>query len=537
LYRASKILYICNMVIQRAEIKRFRGFQDVTFTLGTQLTVIAGQNGTQKTTILGMLTQPFTITDTSNPMKDEKPLSGGSFKSAFSEKFKLSEKFDQPKSHEWTLHIKGENPFVISSMKRAKGVDTVRFWRKNNREKGSGYIQLPVIFLSLKRLLPIGEDSDLEESSIHALTADEITFFKDWHSKILISMDEITDANYLESPDKNTLGINTEFYDWRLNSAGQDNIGKILLAILSFRRLSKQYPNDYIGGILAIDELDATLYPGSQIQLFDALRTFASKFKLQIIFTTHSLTVLEHAIELSERNNHVLATKDQVKVIYLEKINSTVKIRENISIQAIRHRLNVSIEGKKPVKIRAFVEDLEGKIFVKAILKSKASHLSFINATFGCSSLIELGAKKIPAFSFPESVVFLDGDVRNNSSLMKKLKNLPNYLILPGNSSPERLIADFLFQLPDDSPVWGSIHADYTKQLCFRDVKLKDIQIDREKAKYWFNSQSGMWGSNASKVFKPWIEANQQEVDEFVTNYIEIYNKFAVELSFEALSY
>src|ERR1700743_1766920 len=111
------------MIIRRAEIKKFRGFQNVIFDLGTQLTVIAGQNGTQKTTILGMLTQPFTITDASNPMRDEKPLSDVSLKSAFSEKFKLSQQFDQPKSHEWTLHINEGKPFVIESMKRAKGVD------------------------------------------------------------------------------------------------------------------------------------------------------------------------------------------------------------------------------------------------------------------------------------------------------------------------------------------------------------------------------------------------------------------------------
>src|SRR6202012_943073 len=111
-----------------------------------------------------------------------------------------------------------------------------------------------------------------------------------------------------------------------------------------------------------------------------------------------------------------------VKIIYLEKINDQVKIRENITIQAIRHRLNVSIDREKSNKLMAFTEDFEGKLFTKAILKSQASGLSFINVTFGCSSLVELGTKKIPAFSFPGSIVFLDGDVRNDSSLMKKLK-------------------------------------------------------------------------------------------------------------------
>src|SRR5690606_2647200 len=150
----------------------------------------------------------------------------------------------------------------------------------------------------LKRVLPIGEDNKIENSDKHELTVEETKFFREWYNKILISSDIILSTNHLESPDKSTMGINTDFYDWQQNSAGQDNIGKILLAILSFKRLKEKYPNEYKGGILAIDEIDATLYPGSQIRLLDALRTFSSKFKIQIICTTHSLSILDRASEL-----------------------------------------------------------------------------------------------------------------------------------------------------------------------------------------------------------------------------------------------
>ena len=57
-------------------IEKYRGFKQVSFTLGSHLTVIAGQNGTQKTTLLGMLTQMFTL-DPKSPMGGEKPLIGG----------------------------------------------------------------------------------------------------------------------------------------------------------------------------------------------------------------------------------------------------------------------------------------------------------------------------------------------------------------------------------------------------------------------------------------------------------------------------
>ncbi|MBP7400116.1 MAG: AAA family ATPase, partial [Chitinophagales bacterium] len=108
------------MLISKIHIEKFRGFNDIEFELGENITLIAGQNGTQKTTILGLLSQPFSITDPSNPLASEKPLCGGNYKSSFSEKFKLSKSFDKPKSHSWTLTTCDlENPeFTIESIVR-----------------------------------------------------------------------------------------------------------------------------------------------------------------------------------------------------------------------------------------------------------------------------------------------------------------------------------------------------------------------------------------------------------------------------------
>ena len=48
------------MIIDKVEINKFRGFKSVEFSLGEYVTLIAGQNGTQKSTLLGILTQTFT---------------------------------------------------------------------------------------------------------------------------------------------------------------------------------------------------------------------------------------------------------------------------------------------------------------------------------------------------------------------------------------------------------------------------------------------------------------------------------------------
>lgn len=515
------------MIIRSVDIKKFRGFNDVQFDLGTSLTVIAGQNGTQKTTLLGILTQPFTVTDKNNPLYGEKPLCGGNYKSLFSEKFKLSDSFDIAQGHEWTLKLNNETEpeFTVESIKRDSSSSTaIRFWKKGDRSKGSGYIQLPVIYLSLSRLFPIGEDAGINSSTEITLSQEEFSFYQEWHNKILIIPDvEMTSVDYLASKQKNTLGANTTFYDWKMNSAGQDNVGKLLLAILSFKRLKETHGTSYQGGILAIDELDATLYPASQIKLIEALRKFSSQLKIQIICTTHSLNILERACEWQEDSS----LSGQVKVIYLQKFDLKVKAINNINFEVIKSKLNVALAIKaKPKKIRVFTEDKETETFLRAIIKRKAGNLDFVDCTLGCDNLIELARKQVIGFKFPESLIVLDGDVKSESSKVRRIKHLRNILTLPGDKSPERLLAEFLHGLPDESPLWDGIFKGYTKQFAFRDFTYRQVIADREKAKEWFNSQKPYWGRNCANVINLWIEENKEEVQVFNDTYDSLFDRY-----------
>jgi len=521
------------MIINKVHIKKFRGFEEVEFELGNNITVISGQNGTQKTTMLGILSQPFSISDEDNPMINEKPLCGGNFKSDFSNKFKFSNLFDKSGEHEWTLFFKDETePYTTESIDRDKEKGTLRFWKKGDRSKGSGYIQYPVIYLSLKRLLPIGEDEKLHSDNSIILTEDEFKFYKKWHNDILILTKElIIESNYLTSIHKQTLGATTDHYDWKLNSAGQDNIGKILLAILTFKRLKAKYPLFYKGGILAIDELDTTLYTGSQLKLLNALIRFSSEYNIQIIFTTHSLTLLEESCRLHEDKNRI----DQIKVMYLKKLDKKITIKDNVSIEYIKNDLNVTLSGKTVEKIDAFTEDKETAAFVKALLKNKKSKLNFNDISLGCGNYIQLSEKKIPPFTFPNSIIFLDGDVRSGIKKEKQIKKLKNIVVLPSNKSPEQLISQFLFDLNETDVLWEAIGSNFTHQTCFKDYKNEEIQNSREKAKKWFNIHRVIWGLNATKVINPWIKANQKEVDKFITEFTNTFNNSAEKKGFKKL--
>ncbi len=509
------------MIINDVTINKFRGFKNQKFVIGSQLTVIAGQNGTQKTTLLGMVSQPFSITDQANPIKNEKPLSGGNYKSAFADKFKLSEEFDKPKMHQWTLHLNesvtGISEFTIESIPRN---NTIRFWKKGTKEKGSGYIQLPVIYLSLSRLLPIGEDKSLSESDSVVLTEEEQQFYEAWHNNILIIPNlNIHNIDYLDSKLKKTIGANTDFYDWKMNSAGQDNIGKIILAVLSFKRLKDKYPEYYKGGILAIDEVDATLYPASQVRLIEFLKKFAAKLNLQVIVTTHSLEILNKACEWQFDEK----IKDQVQVVFLKIRNNEIIIDNGVSYNRIKQNLNVVLDGKKKAnsKILLFSEDNECRLFFKCLIKRESSKFNFIKVATGCNNLIQLVVDfKIPSFVFPESLVVLDGDVERNRKQMKKIRKVKNIILLPGMNPPELLLADLIKKVDENK--LEKIYPDYTRQIAFKDINYNEIKNNREKAKEWFKSQEKYWGRESVKIINLWIQENPEEFQKFLENFREI---------------
>lgn len=510
------------MIIEKLHIEKFRGFKNSTFTLGEYVTLIAGQNGTQKSTLLGMISQPFTITDKENPLYGEKPLSGDSFRSGFRDKFRLSPTFDLPKEHEWTIYLKGEDdPFTVQSMLRDKQSNQIRFWKKSNRQAGSGYIQIPVIYLSLKRLIPLGEEDEKKTStsSTVALTADEVVWFSNHYKKIMINQTEqLSSVDYVNSPNKDTLAVTTQDYDWNTNSAGQDNIGKILLAILSFKRLKEKYPQAYKGGLLAIDEIDATLYPGSQVKLLEEFGTFCKDLKIQLVATTHSLQLLEKADKLKKSRTKLYNT------VYLKRQDKQILIDDTLEYERIVHNLNVSLGGKpqpkpKP-KITVFTEDPECIHFTKALLGNKFK-LDFSKVSLGCKNYIHMATRKVPSFIFPNSIIVLDGDAEESL----RNKRLKNFITLPGTLNPEGMLATYLHSLADADSFWSSKLPDYTKQVCFRDFPLEVILSDRSQAKRWYNQQleTGAWGQRASHLFKSYLPTILEEKELFIEKFEKIY--------------
>ncbi len=514
-------------MLKEIKIHKYRGFRDVSFKIGTQLTVIAGQNGTQKTTLLGMLTQMFTL-GKDNPMSAEKPLTGGNYRSDFMNKFKFSPKFDKAGDHEWTLKFEGMDDFTATSIWRKKHEGTIRFWQKGTHAEGSGYIQYPVLYLSLRRLFPLGEDSKVEESHDVELSEAEKKEYKEFHDEVLFNVYEDAQPLYVKGVEKQTIGVNTNTYDWMTNSAGQDNLGKIVLALFSFKRLKEKYRKSYSGGILAIDELDTTLFPASQIRILKQLQSYASRYQIQIIFTTHSLTLINEACKLQDECEANEARKGQVNVVYLEREDDHIKIKENVRYGTIENNLCMALEKKTNTTVNIFTEDDEAWLFMTNMLPAKYKKIiKHVHAKLGCSEYINLIEAKMPNFYPPEGLVVLDGDAVKEEHFSRVASKL---VVLPGPKSPEQMVADWIQGLSDAHVFWKSINPGYCRQYCFKDHRYAQL-ANREKAKMWFQSQckKEVWGTTAYRMMKYWKKDNKDKVDVFVTEFEKMIKRIIVE--------
>ena len=195
-------------------------------------------------------------------------------------------------------------------------------------------------------------------------------------------------------------GINDGIHDIFTNSAGEGNISKIILAVLSFKRLKDKYKSSYKGGILLIDELDATLYGFSQKKLLKYLLDSAKEYKIQIIFTTHSPIVLNEMYKLQKEEIKKSGIKtnqyayDNV-IVYLspdyKEDGSRMINAENVAgstrLNEVINDINlVPISIKK--RVNAYFEDTPAMSFAVYLLKrfcetNLDNYISFIDVNLG----------------------------------------------------------------------------------------------------------------------------------------------------------
>ncbi len=517
------------MIIKHAYIEKFRALENVEFDLGSKITVIVGFNGTLKTTILGILSQTFTI-GKNYVMSGEKTIDGYNFHSQFSEKFKLTDK-DLPGMHKWKLDlydgIYKDNFFEAESILRDQNSNVIRFWSTEGKGKGVGYPQVPVYYISLKRVTPLGEETKV--NLVSELSDEEKMFLdKEYRNIFSITEKSVLAVDSVVASTKHTAAIYPSEYDALTISAGQDNIGKILLAVLSFKRLKDKFPNDYKGGILLVDEIESTLHPTSQAMLISRIKKYAKDYSIQFIFTTHSPTVIK-----STFNKY---NKGECQMLYLKKVGDKVRGYSNPNVDSVIAELSGEVikEKKKSKKIDIFCEDIVARSIIKLLLADYKNKYKLSTCSLGAEEYLEL--LRVDLRQIVDSVIILDGD-KNRDKVNNKLKkyNAHNVLFLPSKFCPEKMFYKFLFNLPEDDGFWDNSLGGFDKNKCFLKYPTLDDTSSTDIYKEWYESVKSNFGSGSSRLIRYWMLINNDEYNEFLIAFKKAYNFVAQRLNAELL--
>ena len=519
--------------VKSIKIEQFRTFFAKTeIQIGENLTLIAGQNGTAKSTILGMLCQPLGFSKSESiytnaydgiDLKNLTTIGGKSFSARYSEVFRISKKYDLPGTHKYQVYIKSssieldklpDGCLEVESENR-EGFKPRFVTNTRNREKGAGNFPHPVTYIGLKRLRPLADYILDEVSSQHTLDASDIEYFKAKYSEIFIDLSQISPQKVETKAFKgNYLSIEAATYDSEGASAGQDNIGQILTAILSFRKLKALLGASYQGGMILIDELDATLHPLVQKNVITYLIEESKALDLQIITTTHSLFILEEF-------NH----SKEVVLTYLKKIKNQIHVKNNADYISIWADLTAQIPALKKKNLITvlfedsiasnFFKEVTGKIFndyIKIVNDVGQNAETCLSNGF-LKTLAEVASKK-NIQEFKKILYVLDGD--SKSLTIPKIKNL---LALPGNNAAEKEMYDLLKALDDDDPFWTSTNEHYSVQICFNNFVNPDSSTTPDFYKKWMKQTTDIvpapFGQGHNKIFKLWVVKNKAECLEF----------------------
>ena len=348
-------------------INDFRQFNNMKISLGKRLTVIAGRNSTGKSTILGILANSGEL-----KKKDGTTYANGQFRAEFSEILHGSKRFDASGSDRIQIDIVDEKDNLIDYRKfrtawqSDNGKDRFRVIPLKVSEDGKkteAKMQIPVIYLGLSRLFPIGEanEDSIKANKIRFVNEEQKKWFIQKYTEILSIYDNIGDVNNFsigETDKKKGIGIETDKYDYLTNSSGQDNLGQILMSILSFKRL-KQIKEEWTGGLILIDEIDATLHPAAQKRLIDLLVKEAKTNDIQVVVTTHSSDLLKHictktAHNMDSRNN-------DVELYYFTNANRRLDMKRNPDYSTIENDLLVESMLQNSNKVKIYSEDAENR--------------------------------------------------------------------------------------------------------------------------------------------------------------------------------
>lgn len=393
-------------------------------------------------------------------------------------------------------------------------------------EAGEGNFPHPVIYFGLNRHWPLALVKRMSIGDHTEIDDRDKEWYIERYKQILLLEEATNKAEFIQAdkgPKKDFVGVSSKDYNSESFSAGQDNLGQILTAILSFKSLQSKLSDKYQGGLILIDEIDSTLHADAQATLLETLCETAEKYHLQIVGTTHSLFLLKHAFRSK--------IKSKVKVIYLKREDDNVVDSGYSTFEDIENNLKATAQPKrtkKPQKVSLIFEDEVGKNMFFAIVGNTLNQY-FHRVEMGsldAGSLANLASLSLQVPELEKVILIPDGDVKNCT---KKSKSL---IFLPGSSRPETLLYECLKNLSDADTFWRDCQAKgYSKQVAI--IKQEKIPKEPNEAKKWYKSwyktQSQYWGRENRKAFSKWAINNKGLCMEFCREFFKILKRVSSE--------
>lgn len=472
-------------MIEQIHLIQYRKLENLHLEFSSGINVISGTNGTCKTSLLHIISNAFQKVVKKCEWLDNPACLEiiNKVNSIINPKIESLTRGD--KQHNDPAKGKKGTLFTINYI----GGKTTQF-RKHNSKTASRYAvkpyykigtkdslpACPVIYLGLARLFPFGEfqhDEAIEKikKSLPVNYQQEVT---EIYKKLTgISIASSSPQKMGDIKVRYDFSSETEGIDSNTISAGEDNIFILITAIVSLKYYYQSIQsNNSVESILLIDELDATLHPSLLFKLLELFRYYSNQYKIQIIFTTHSLTLLEEA--LFKKNN----------VIYLIDNITSVKKMDTPDIYKIKMYLHSKSSNDIYINktIPVFTEDNEARIFLNTIFDyfeenkdgfdrvRRFFHL--VDANLGSGNLMNIFNDQYLIKSTMQAICILDGDQKSRKDYNKHI------ITLPGDSSPEELIMNYsVYLFESDSDFWTDeiiLNLNYGK-VYYRDNVRPDI--------------------------------------------------------------
>ena len=524
-------------MIEKLQIHEFRKFKNNKIVLGRYLTAIAGHNATGKSTILALLGHTSEISQ-----ELATPLGGTQFRTEFGQIIRVDASKDIKSENLMTFTIKSydwtDTTEEFNYRSTVQAGDRYRLLpvRIVDGKKTSKKMEWPVLYLGLSRVYPFGESEKLSIHDDERITSDLMQDLIQNYMRILNQTDDIVEVNAIDTDVSkksklSSFGVSTEKYNYFANSAGQSNLGQILLAVESFRYLKNEMKEKWDGEMLLIDELYANLHPCAQKKLLDYLYENARDIGIQICFTTHSLYMLEHTNKYVEKCKKSDDENGEVEINYILPENKALNIIRNPEFDTMKYDLMMLIPPENVgMKIKVYVEDDEAAIVTDIFLKKYEDRIDIISMELGCDNIIKLFKRDD---NFQKSIICLDGDAYSKLSgidvkyreLSKKMMiTLPNKKV-----SPERLLYSFLFLEDTDiseilNPSVGLSFRNIQENFRINDDK---IMTDRNAAKSWFKMIYGQQPTFINDLIQLYTEKHSKEYKEFIKSFKSAFNYLA----------